>query len=166
VDAPASASVKLWTIVLAGVLLLLSIDSSTVLVSGEGRARAAGSLEVDSDGHVAHIDIRGSEHRKFENLEYQTLELKASGSAHLELEGHVKTLVMVVSGASTIDARALKAEVVTIEATGNADIHVSADREVLIDASGSVNIHVHGEGQVIRRRVTGNVSIHRTTSKQ
>ena len=110
---------------------------------------------------MARIEVRGSQHERCANLDYQTLKLRASGSADVELAGKVKTLEMVVSGSSRIDARELRAEIVEIEVAGSADIYVTADREFRIDASGSASIHLQGDGKVTRNRVTGSVSIDR-----
>jgi uncharacterized protein (DUF2345 family) len=148
------------SLMLSVAVLAASTCTSTVRADGDGHARTAQAVEVDEQHKVARIEVRGSQHERFANLDYQTLKLRASGSADVELAGKVKTLEMVVSGSSRIDARELRAEIVEIEVAGSTDIYVTADREFRIEASGSA-IHLQGDGKVTRNRVTGSVSINR-----
>ena len=148
-------------LVLSTAVLAVSTCTSTIRADGDERARTAQAVEVDERHKAARIEVRGSQRERFANLDYQTLTLRASGSADVELTGKVKTLEMVVSGSSRIDARELKAEIVDIEVSGSAEIYVAADREFRIDASGSASIHLLGDGKVTRNRVAGSARIDR-----
>jgi len=153
------------TLIVSLTLLGLSTWPVTARADAEPRSRMAQTLQVDEQRRIARIEVNGSRREKFENLDYHTVTLRASGAATVELTGRVNTLEMSVSGASTIDARELRTDVVDIVVSGNADIYVTADREFRIDASGAATIHLLGAGHVTRQEITGNVRLHRTTPR-
>ncbi len=109
----------------------------------------------------AKVKLRGSKDTVLKDVDYNELRVDSSGSADLEVSGRANTLILDVSGSSTIHAEDLEADEVEIDMSGSADLYVKANKSFRIDGSGSGKIYLHGKGEVVRHRVTGNVRVYR-----
>jgi len=109
--------------------------------------------------NIERVDLQGSVDRRFDGLQMEQLDVRATGSSAGAFNGRVEELRVFASGSATIDARDLAASIVTVEASGSATVYVSASSQCVLEASGSARIHLHGEGEIVREVVSGSARV-------
>ena len=79
----------------------------------------------------------------------------ASGASQLTLSGKSADARLNASGASTIDADQLVAEIASVEATGASILHVNASKTIEGTASGASHVVVTGGAEFTNVSATG-----------
>jgi len=87
--------------------------------------------------------------------------LQASGAADVKLEGVVDELLVDISGAGDLNARALHARVVQISITGAGDALVDAADTLRVALTGAGEVTYFGNPKTVEKHITGLGSIHR-----
>lgn len=111
---------------------------------------------------LSKVEINGSGVVRIASVTKKELHLALNGSGSLHAEGDVEELVVKMNGSGNLNAAGLRAEraVLTLNGSGNADIHVAGDLSVRLNGSGNVSfagspssrsLSVSGSGQVRQR---------------
>jgi Putative auto-transporter adhesin, head GIN domain len=105
------------------------------------------------------IDGNGATKIRARNLTGPELSVDVSGASDAELSGAVGSLDLNLSGAGSIDTRALAADKVTIHVSGAGDVHIGAPKTLDVHISGAGSVDYAGH-PTITQSISGAGSIH------
>lgn len=112
-------------------------------------------IVITTNVPLAKLAIHGAAHVSYEGLDANSFMLETHGTSHCELAGKVNTFSVDASGANRIDAANLKANDVTIMASGATHINVVAQNSLKVDASGASHIDYYGNPKNIQKNISG-----------
>jgi len=92
------------------------------------------------------------------NLTGKGFYLEASGATRVMADGNVGELLATMSGASRLEAEALKAEVVELSITGAGKANVSATKDLKVSISGAGKVTYSGD-PTVERHISGAGSV-------
>lgn len=105
------------------------------------------------------IDASGASDIVVSNVKSDDFKIDASGAGKLQISGETKTLEVDMSGAGELDAKAFRAQKVTINSNGAAQADVYASEELNADVSGAGNVNYYGNPKTINEDRSGAGSI-------
>jgi hypothetical protein len=109
---------------------------------------AAPTLSALSVAGAGRVTLRGV---ASEDL----FELESSGAAEITAEGATRRLRVKVSGAGSIDARALKAARAEVTVAGAGDLDVHASESLAVDIAGAADVRYHGNPPEVKKTIAG-----------
>ena len=121
-------------------VIVSSFDGTEVLITGES---------------VVAVEVIGASKLTVTGIEVGPFRATASGASEIELLGATSDARLNASGASTIDADQLQAEVASVEATGASTIDVNVSKSVEGIASGASRVIVTGKGDAANVSASG-----------
>ena len=83
------------------------------------------------------------------------MQIHSSGASKINVEGTTVNLEIETSGASKIEAESLKAENVSVDASGASKINVAVSNDLKVDASGASNINYTGTPKNFEKKTSG-----------
>lgn len=101
------------------------------------------------------LELSGAVEATVRDVRAPRLEVEGSGASHLVLSGVVDHVVYELSGASKVDALALTARSVVIDASGATRAKVRAESSLEADASGATHIRYAGEPAKVKTDLSG-----------
>jgi len=111
------------------------------------RISLSGSLNLHSDGFATPeltLDFSGSVDAEMVHLDTRSLKLDAAGSADVDLSGDTEQFIIETAGSASVNAEALRAQIVDIDTAGSASIRVWAEQRLTVDAAGSADVRYAG----------------------
>ena len=108
---------------------------------------------------LVDLDLSGASTGNIAGVKTESLEVEVSGACKLTLDGDVKTLKAVASGASTIDAGALRAGNAKANASGASTVIVNAADDADLDASGASTVYYLGDPKNLKQNSSGASSV-------
>ncbi|MBN2643918.1 MAG: DUF2807 domain-containing protein [Desulfuromonadaceae bacterium] len=102
----------------------------------------------------------GSHDIRLSGLTGQRFEFELQGANAARLSGTVEHLIGEVHGTSEMDAFDLKADLVTIHASGTASAKVQALQQLEVSASGVTDVSYQGKPQQIRTHLDDLATVH------
>lgn len=105
------------------------------------------------------IYLSGATTSTFADLERDHITVRLAGAYTCTLSGKVHALAITASGAGKLDALALQAHRVTVEASGASDIAVFAEKELSVKAYGATHVRYAGTPEIYKELAgAGNVT--------
>ena len=106
---------------------------------------------LDLDG----VSTSGASDIVVSGVKSDEFNVKASGAGSLKLSGEVKSLKLDTSGACEVDAKDMRAQIVSVDSSGASNLDVYATEELLVDSSGAGNINYYGNPKKIDQNTSG-----------
>ncbi len=107
------------------------------------------------------IDVSGANNISVSGVNTDDFSVDLSGAGHVYVDGTAYKFDADLSGAGSLDARDLKANIVRVSVSGAASAHVFAKESLDASVSGVGSIDYYGDPQKIRTNVSGVGSISR-----
>lgn len=104
---------------------------------------------------ISQISANGSNTIEFKPFRGSELRLKLDGSNDVRLQGQTNSLKAEVSGASTLDARALRSEAVEVSVVGAGTAYVNAVATLNVSIIGAGEVYYAGQPRTMQRNVMG-----------
>lgn len=104
---------------------------------------------------LQRLVLSGSSNLTAQNLALNSLTLDVSGTVDAKLLGTSQSLVIDASGAAKVDASELKADHVTIAASGSVDGDVFAAKSLKVDISGNGKVRYSGSPSEVKTEIAG-----------
>ncbi|MEN8191616.1 MAG: head GIN domain-containing protein [Bacteroidota bacterium] len=127
--------------------LILSIDS---FINNVGNIKAEITVK-----ELEGLDASGACKIYIEGINTDSFELDMSGACKGELIGETKKLEVDISGASSLDAKDLRAEKVEVDISGASNAQVYASSSLEAEASGASSITFYGDPEKVETDVSG-----------
>ncbi len=105
------------------------------------------------------LELSGSSTATIANVKAHSLELKASGSSKIKVDGDANSLSVNASGSSEIDAEKLRVVNAKVNASGSSQAIVSATDEIDANVSGSSRVFYIGKPKNLKQNTSGSSSI-------
>lgn len=138
------------------------VSGDTLKIYSEDKISPKTQINVKvSMPEIIGLEVSGASNANVSGVSSDLVELKASGASKVRIEGEVIKLKVDASGASKIDAEALKGEDASVDVSGASSATVLATEEVDLDASGASKITYVGEPKRIKQNASGASSINR-----
>lgn len=155
VNAPQKVVEKLETVVKSGTLivrlkpgvLVTSLEGTEVVITGQG---------------VVAVEATGASKLTVSGVDASPFRATASGASQVIVSGHTADARLNASGASTVAAAQLTAEIASVEATGASTIEVNASKSVEGTASGASHVTVWGGAASTNVSTSGGSSVNAT----
>lgn len=133
---------------------------NTLRIYSQGKISPRSRINVKiSMPEINSVEISGASNAIVSNVNSDSIKLEASGASKIKIEGVAKNLESEASGASAIDAEALKVESADVEANGASKTIVTAINELKADASGASTIYYMGEPKDVKSKSSGASSV-------
>jgi len=136
----------------------VSGDTLKIYTEGKISMQKKASVKI-SMPEVKALNISGASTASISNVKADALNLNASGASKITIDGEANDLTVEASGASGINAEALKVVNADVEASGASSATISAANEVKADASGASSIYYTGEPKNVMPKSSGASSI-------
>lgn len=105
------------------------------------------------------IETSGASNVVVTGIDNDAIDVRSSGASSVELSGTSEKLVANISGASKVEASELKAENVTVDASGASKASVFPIGQLKADANGASKITYSGTPKSVEKRTSGAGSI-------
>lgn len=105
------------------------------------------------------IEASGASNVVVMGLDNDAIEIRSSGASSVELSGTSEKLVANISGSSKVEAGALKAENVTVDASGASKAHVFPIGQLKAEASGASKVTYNGIPKSVEKKTSGAGSV-------
>ena len=168
----ASSAVDLNVVVTNGYSIVLKGDESvlpSVLTELQGDTLVISikdNTSLDSKINVSvtlpqlnALELVGATHATVKDVRSDELSIDATGASSVEVAGQVQSLKVKATGASTINAEALKAEKADAESVGASKVTVSASDSLIAGATGASSVTYVGEPKSVMQNATDVSSI-------
>jgi hypothetical protein len=136
----------------------------TITLSNIDEIDISGACTIKSIGLIKsnklEIECSGATEAEME-LECKKLDLDFSGASKGAFEGKTKDLEIEASGASKVDCENVKADVVSVDASGASKVLFSANKVINIGASGASKVIYQTEGATLQTETSGAADIQR-----
>lgn len=137
VNAPEKVVEKLETVVKSGTLIV-RLKPGVIVTSMEGT-----EVVITGTGVVA-VEASGASSLKVTGVDVSPFRATASGASQLTVRGKTADARIDASGASTVSAGQLIAEIASVDASGASTVEVNASKTVEGTASGASHVTVSG----------------------
>jgi len=129
-----------------------------------------GVLKIESDGHFSNsnpikvrisapdiesVEASGASRVAVTTLKNSSLDVNTSGASRVSIAGETSNLKIDVSGASSVDAEALRAGNAEVDARGASSASVFALDHITADASGASKIFYSGTATSVEKKTSG-----------
>lgn len=122
---------------------------------------ASGGSDVEMTCTSAKLSITASGGTDIDiNGNFENLAIVASGGSDVEMAGQSKQLSVAASGGTDINLGELTAEVVTITASGGADVDICATTSLTANASGGADVSYRGNPTFVNIEESGGGDVH------
>jgi len=118
-------------------------EVKSLAASGSGGFYSKGTLKGDK----VELGISGSVIIDMD-LKAEKLEVGVSGSTKISLKGDVKSVEYGISGSASVDALALKSDVVEVGVSGSGDLAVNVEKKLDISVSGGAKVRYKGNPSI------------------
>ena len=105
--------------------------------------------------YISHIRTQGNHKLVAAGIDNDILEIKSTGTIHMELAGLVDQLNMVLDGRSVVNAGALEALYVKLESSGISTSTVNAVRTIRAEGTGSTRVWYLGSPGTVESEIEG-----------
>ena len=127
-------------------------------------------MKIESDGHFSNsnpikvrisapdiesVEASGASRVTVTNVKNSSFDLNTSGASKVSVAGETSNLKIDVSGASSVDAEALRAENAEVDASGASSASVFALDHITADASGASRIFYSGTATSVEKKTSG-----------
>jgi hypothetical protein len=131
------------------------VRDGTLRVSFNHHGMFGGDAVVDATvPRLTGIDVSGSGDIAAEGIHANALDVRATGSSTVALEGEVRRLAVELDGSGDADLADLTAREARVAVSGSGDADVRADRRLDVDVDGSGDVRYHGD-PVLTKEVDG-----------
>ena len=146
-------------------------DNLQPLIKTEVRG---GTLHIEADKHlksnspivirvsapdIENLEASGVSNISLGNIKNERLGIDSSGASKISVQGETSELVIDVSGASCIDADALRTSSAKVGASGASSVTVSVSNDLAADASGASKIFYSGTAKNVVKKTSGASSV-------
>lgn len=131
-------------------------DLKSIKVGGGSDLYGEGALEFDK----LEMSASGGSDIKL-SLKANELKVHSSGGSDVKLEGYTSYFEGSASGGSDIKAQDLETEVAVINSSGGSDAHISVSRKLVANASGGSDVYYYGNPEDIESNESGGSDITR-----
>lgn len=105
--------------------------------------------------YISHIRTQGNHKLVAAGIDNDILEIKSTGTMHMELAGLVDQLNLVLDGRSVVNAGALEALYVTLQSSGISTSTVNAVRTIRAEGTGSTRVWYVGTPGTVESEIEG-----------
>ena len=122
------------------------VRDGTLRVTFDHDGMFGGDAVVDATvPRLTGIDISGSGDIDADGIDADALDVRATGSATVALEGDVRRLAVELDGSGDADLADLTAREARVAVSGSGDADVRADRRLDVNVDGSGDVRYHGD---------------------
>jgi Putative auto-transporter adhesin, head GIN domain len=105
------------------------------------------------------ISTSGASDLVVSNVKSEAFNIDTSGASNIKISGEAKAFDLGMSGAGEVDAKDLRAQMVSVNSSGAAEAHVYASEELRVEASGAGSVNYYGDPKNVSEEVSGAASI-------
>ena len=122
------------------------VRDGTLRVTFDHDGMFGGDAVVDATvPRLTGIDISGSGDIDADGIDADALDVRATGSATVALEGDVRRLAVELDSSGDADLADLTAREASVAVSGSGDADVRADRRLDVNVDGSGDVRYHGD---------------------
>jgi hypothetical protein len=104
---------------------------------------------------LERVIIDGAGDFEIDGIDSERFTLKLPGAAEVEVSGECGELIIVISGAASVDAEDLECDKAKVRISGTGQIALHANSEVEAKISGLGSIEIYGEPDLVEKRIAG-----------
>lgn len=132
------------------------VSGGVLTISTKDNISAKNKINIKiSLPELTNLDIFGASTANISSAKTDSLKLNASGASKIKIDGEVKSVEAVASGASGINAENLKTENATATASGASNVTVSPTGDLTAEASGASSVIYTNEPKNITQNASG-----------
>ncbi len=102
---------------------------------------------------IYKIILEGANRARISGINDPNLFLKVNGASEVLASGHTNTLTASVSGASSLDARNLNANIADVSITGSAEASIYATKKIDAGVSGAGSLICYGNPKMVSKNI-------------
>ena len=141
-------------------LVTTEVDGETLIIGSKENISPSSATNIRiSMPDLVDLDLSGASSGNVTGIKTDSMEVEISGASKIKLDGEVKSLKAIASGASKIDAENLKAQEVKADASGASTVTVTAANEADLNASGASTVYYGGDPKNLKQNSSGASSI-------
>jgi HSP20 family molecular chaperone IbpA len=141
-------------------LIRTEVRGGVLHIECEKRISTSKALKVRiSAPYIESVDASGVSKIELSGVKNEQLKVDTSGASKIRITGETARLDIGVSGASSVDAEALRAGNASVDASGASSVTVFASGELRTEASGASRITYLGSPKSVQKRTSGASSV-------
>ncbi len=126
-------------------LITMKVSGGKLEIRSDKRIKSSNPIRIRiSAPDIDNLEVTGAANVTVNDLKNSGLTVDSSGASKIKISGETARLTVDVSGATKVDAENLRAETVSVEASGASHVGVNVSGTLRADASGASKIVYSG----------------------